>query len=176
MLKALAAWRRTRRVKRTLAGYVSAEVVAKLAREPEQPKPDLTTSWLCCLLAQVRDDTPEVIQSNVAKIVPFYVRKGGIIVEMMSSIQLVTYGAPYPWNKDKTTEDFAQARRDASVAILDAFDKDVRIVLFDGEFAVGTIGNNQRLSYTLLAPKFDRFFKALLETEFGSITEIPSLD
>jgi hypothetical protein len=38
------------------------------------------------------------------------------------------------------------------------------------------IGSDARLNYTILPPKFDRLMAALLDTEFGSITELPPID
>ena len=50
------------------------------------------TTRLSCLLIQVRDDTPEQAQRNIAQIILICTAAGGVIFDMMASIQLVAFG------------------------------------------------------------------------------------
>ncbi len=127
---------------------------------------------LYCLLLQVRDDTSEDISENIARTVPICLENNGVILDMAASVQLVAFGA----------QDFGgpvEQRRDdsgkTSAQLLAALGTDVRIVSFSGDFGVGLVGTNRHISYTVLLPKYDRFLRALLDTEFGQMTDLGSV-
>jgi hypothetical protein len=154
--------------------FLSPSAIAELAENPEKlDLTRLTTKWLCCLLLQVRDDSPEDIQCNIAPIIPICLQNNGLIVDMMASIQLVAFGEIA--NIKCSIENSRQNCRNSVNEILKLLDKNIKIVAFEGNLAVGNIGAGQRFNYTVLVPKFDRLLAALLNTEHGHVTELPPL-
>jgi|GraSoiStandDraft_26_1057304.scaffolds.fasta_scaffold227774_2 hypothetical protein len=151
------------------------ELLARLAtRVPASEMEDLRalkTNWLYCLLVRVRDDTAEDIRRNVERCVPVYLKHDGLVVDMTAWFQLVAFGV-HGQPKEES--------RDRSRALVNDLmaecRESIRIVAFDGEMAYGNIGTDNFMSYSILIPKFDRFLVALLNTEFGHVTELGSLD
>ena len=133
--------------------------------------PALKTNWLDCLLVQVRDDTAEETRRNVDRCVPVYLKHHGFFLDMTASFQLVVFGAhgqPKKQSHDRSRAVVNELMTECAEV--------VRIVAFDGDIAHGNIGTHNCMSYSVLVPKFGRFLVALLNTEFGCVTELGSLD
>jgi hypothetical protein len=130
----------------------------------------LKTNWLYCLLVQVRDDTPEETQRNVEQGIPIYVRHHGAIMDLTASFQFIAFGV-----HGELKETCRDNSRAASKELLAECGENVRVVAFDGDMTYGNIGTDARMNYTVFVPKFDRCLAALLNTEFGCITELGSL-
>jgi hypothetical protein len=149
------------------------DIRALLARTPMPEIDDiraLKTNWLYCLLVQVRDDTPEETQRNVEQCVPIYVRHHATIVDLTASFQFIAFGV-----HGEAKKECRDRSRAAAKELLAECGDTLRMVAFDGDMAYGNIGTDQRMNYTVFVPKFDRFLGALLNTEFGRITELESL-
>lgn len=147
---------------------------AVLARPPVPDGDELRAlkaNWLYCLLVQVRDDTAEEIRRNVELCVPVYQKYRGTILDMTASFQFVAFGV-HGQPKEES--------RDRSRAVVDELmaecAESVRIVAFDGDMTYGNIGTDICMSYSVLVPKFDRLLTALLNTEFGCVTELGLLE
>lgn len=130
----------------------------------------LKTNWLYCLLVQVRDDTPEDMRCNAEQATLTFMKHHGVILDLTASLQFVVFGT-FGEAKDKCRDDSSAASKE----LLLSLGNDIRIVAFDGNIAYGIIGADTRFNYTACVPKFDRFLAALLNTEYGRITELGSL-
>jgi hypothetical protein len=130
----------------------------------------LKTDWLYCLLAQVRDDTPEDIRCNIQQAIPICVKHCGLILDITASILFVAFGIHGGEKKEN-----GDNSRSTLEELLASLNENIKVVSFDGDLPYGNIGTNQRMDYTILVPKFDRFIGALLSTEFGRVTELGSI-
>lgn len=130
----------------------------------------LRTNWLYCLLAQVRDDTPEDIQRNVEKSVPICGKHHGIVMDLIASIQFVVF--VIHGNSREESRDNCRA---ATHELLSLLGSGIRMVTFDGNISHGNIGTANRMNYTAPIPNFDRVLAALPKAEYGSIIELGSL-
>ena len=130
----------------------------------------LKTGWLYCLLGQVRDDTPEDIRRNVERAVSIYAEHHGVILDLIASMHLIVFGM-FADASEKSRGDSRAASKDVLVAL----GEDVRLVAFEGAITYGNIGTDRRMDYTALLPHFDRLLTALLNTNFGQITELGSI-
>jgi hypothetical protein len=161
-------WRRQREIRSVFSRFLTQEQVDAIARSPEKLDLTFSVTWLHCLLIQVRDDTPEDTQRNVAQIVPICLNNDGVIFDLMASIQLVGFGKLF--RSDKTQQEYNHNSLNASSEILGCLGSNVRIVSFCGDIPYGNFGGDRRLAFTIAPPKFDRFMAALLDTKFGQIT------
>jgi hypothetical protein len=127
----------------------------------------LKTSWLHCLLVQVRDDTPDDIRRGVEQVIPICVKHRGTITDLMASIQLVAFGM-----LGGAREECRDDSRSAMEELRASLGGGVRIVAFEGDAAYGNVGTDRRMNYTILTPKFDRLLAALLDTDFGGVSEL----
>jgi hypothetical protein len=155
------------------ADKIRAVLEKALAEAPAADTGDiraLKTNWLYCLLVQVRDDTSEDIRRNVERCIPVYLKHRGVIVDMTASFQFVAFGV-----HGQPQEECRKGSRAAVNELLTTCGENIRIVAFDGEMAYGNVGTESCMSYSVLVPKFDRFLEALLNTEFGSVTQLSSL-
>jgi hypothetical protein len=133
------------------------------------------TAWLYCLLVQVRDDAPEDIQRTVAQVIPICLEQHGLVFDMMASIQLVAFGKIFRAGDGIPVEEFHHKSRTACTELLTTLGSKVKIVAFSGDISHGNIGGEGRFNCTILVPKFDRVLTALLNTEFGCMTDLGSL-
>ena len=106
----------------------------------------------------------------LAQVVAICLINQGAIVDMMASIQLVAFGMEFGHSSGSVGA-IRRNSRMVSGELLATLRGDVRIVAFSGDIAYGNIGA-ERFAYTILPSKFDRFLAALLDTEFGGITEL----
>jgi hypothetical protein len=90
----------------------------------------------------------------------------------MGSIQLVAFGT-HTWSG--TPEDCHRNSKITSGELIASLREEIGIVAFNGNISYGNIGSDQRFTYTIVVPKFDRFLAALLNTEFGRLTELGAL-
>lgn len=151
-------------------------VLDRLRRQIDQshgPDADLRsirTRRLNCLLSQVRDRTPEEIRLNVERAVNIYAHNHGVILDMLSSIQLVVFGLT------EASEDQRRNWKAASKELIASLRADIRVVAFEGDIAYGNIGTDTRMNYTVLLPEFDRLLAALLATEFGQVNKLGTVE
>jgi hypothetical protein len=118
----------------------------------------------------VRDETPEDMRCNAEQATLTFMKHHGVILDLTASLQFVVFGT-FGEAKDKCRDDSSAASKE----LLLSLGNDIRIVAFDGNIAYGIIGADTRFNYTACVPKFDRFLAALLNTEYGRITELGSL-
>jgi hypothetical protein len=130
---------------------------------------DLKTSWLYCLLVQVRDDTAADVRRNGEQAMAVCQRRG-VIMDIMASVQLVIFGYP-----DGTQEQCRTNGQSTAAELQASLGDDVRVVAFYGDVTHGLLGTKERFDYATLLPKFDRFLSALLATEWGRVTEFGPL-
>lgn len=168
----LSGYMQRRSIRRAFSQYLSPEATAELARTPVALQPPQEIKGLYCLLLQVRDDTPDDIARNVERAVPICMENRGVIFDTAASMLLVVFGA-FEFNGpvEQRSDDSSTTMQ----KLLRALGADVRIVAFSGDFRVGNIGSSQRFSFTVLLPKYGRYVAALLDTEFGHVTELGSI-
>lgn len=158
--------------KKAEAAFIRAAIrrygsdVEELLRDPA-PARAAEMRLLHCLLVQVRDDTLEQVQLQDAQAIPIYAKRHGVILHLMGSVHFVTFGV-FDDTKGADLTNF----RAAIAELRTIFAGNVRIVAFSGEMLVGNFGTSDHMSYTAVAPKFDRFLKALVNTEFGQVVEM----
>lgn len=165
------AWRRKREIRSAFSRFLTQDQVDAVAQTPAKLDFTHSTAWLHCLLIQVRDDTPDDTQRNITHIVPICLNNDGVIFDLMASIQLVGFGKLFRSNK--TQEEHRHNGLNASNEILKTLGSNTRIVSFSGEIPYGNFGEDRRFAFTIGPPKFDRFMAALLETEWGRISDVP---
>jgi hypothetical protein len=118
------------------------------------------------LLVQVRDDPVGQVQLYDAQAIPIYLKHDGVLMHLMGPVHFVSFGA-FDNTKGADLTNF----RAAITELRTTFEHNIRIVAFSGEMLVGNFGTSDHMSYTAVAPKFERFLKALVNTEFGQVTE-----
>ncbi|MFZ2008085.1 MAG: hypothetical protein WB697_05940 [Stellaceae bacterium] len=131
---------------------------------------ELKTTWLYCLLAQVREGSADTIWSNAERAIPIYVKHHGMIMDLMVSVHFVAFGM-IGENRETAQRNSQAAARELMAALGD----DIKIVTFDGSIAHGNIGTGSRLAYTACVPDFSRMLAALVDAKYGGITELGSI-
>jgi hypothetical protein len=161
-------WREREKLRAVFRKYLADEVADELLNNPPPPHPHLQSESICFILLQVRDDPVTSVQEHMAKAMDIVMRRGGVIMHMMSSMMMVTFGLPLHEEPDRSSD-----QRAKSVArLMTELGSDIRVIYGTADGLVGTYGSQQRFNYGTLLPGFARYLNALLALEFGQSAEV----
>jgi hypothetical protein len=150
-------------VRAAFGEFVSEQVLRDLENAQESRLKEmlpLEKETISYVILQVRGDTLEDIQSNLAQAFETIFDNEGFIESTISSIFTVTF---------KTAPDL---RNRSIQALRDKLGSTVRAVYGHGEFARGVYGSPRRSTYGTILPDIGTKLGALLQLEFGTWKEV----
>lgn len=145
-------------IRATFGEFLSEQALREIENPPDRwLQPEKQT--IGYVILQVRGDTPEDIQSNLAQTIEAIIDNEGIIEGTISSIFMVAFKA-------------APSAHMRSVQTLrDRLGSTVRAVYGYGEFARGAYGSSRSFGFATVLPDISAKLAALLQLEFGAWKE-----
>jgi hypothetical protein len=147
---------------------VSPELISKLLSEtkPEVTSPEVKHFQFVLILA---DDThPQAATATISSVMGTLVEHGANVSNVTPLLLVALLGVPFPESNS------AEARRGLVDVLLRENGDRIRIVHGECDGTVGMFGGHRRWTYGALLPGFAGILKKLLDTQFGTATEVES--
>ena len=158
-----------RRAIRTFERYVSPGVIKQIEK-PISPgeSPRLPEQkHFQFVVADLDENSPDAISSLLGNIVELMVSHNAMISSVSPSLVIAWLGAPFPQH------DSAETRLTLVAALLAQNRGQVRIAHGQCDGLVGIFGGRGRWTYGVAIPHFSEILRNLLDSPFGTATEIP---
>jgi len=153
-----------RRLRQTFEKYITPESVDSVRQNGSQRRP-LTEARIDFILLFVRGESPAEISERVGKVADLAVRHGAVVHDLVGALVIVAFG----------TLPASSVESGNRLSLVDAlrgqFDRDIKIVHGVADGHCGNFGNENRMSYSFLVPRFDAILGALSRLDFGQIEE-----
>lgn len=137
-----------RRIRRAFEKVVDPEKVEALLRDGAQAR-SLQNSRIEFVVAFVRGETPSKVSERMARVVDLAVTEGAVVHDLVGGLVIVAFGT-HPVSRTESGSRASLLR-----ALREQLASDVKIVHGAADGQYGLLGNETRMSYSFLVPKFD---------------------
>jgi hypothetical protein len=141
------------------ADFISKEDLRSI-QENITKIPVLQQEQIYYVIFQVRDETPESVQSCLSTALDLALRHRGVVESVLSSVVSVVF---------KLSE---HQEEPLAVALLNELGSNVRVVCGHGEYLRGILGSPNRSHYGTIFPNIHGILQILFQLDFGSSKNI----
>jgi hypothetical protein len=157
-----------KRIKRAFSGYIPEEALESITGK-NSLHCEFKDGEINYLIMQVRDDRTQEVPTLIAKASEIILSMNGVIVCILSSLLVATFGFPFEKNEDG----FAKCEKTANY-LLDRLRGDSRVIFGKSKGLYGNLGSSRCAHYGPLVPGMAGRLEALLQLEFGQSRHIES--
>jgi hypothetical protein len=158
---------RRRKVQREFEKYVPSELVAEAASAIRAGKLPMSEGrHFQFILVHLEEVSTDEIPALIKKVVDGFYRNGATVSDISSSLIVGYFGLPNP------KSDLAESRLKLVSDLLAENGSAIRIAHGQCNGLVGSFGTEGRWKYGGIIPNFSEILKKLLESQFGTATEI----
>jgi hypothetical protein len=156
-----------KRFRQAFGPYLSQEAITDIMAAPTKPFPTMEKAEIHFVLFQVRDDEADAARNLMTAAMTIAADSGGVSMDIMSSIALVTFGVPIRGEGAAPESSLRLADE-----LVEKLGPDIRVAHGGGEGPHGFFGARTRFTYGVLVPGFSGYLKTLLSANFGTIVKV----